>query len=113
MYLYNDNFIVHTCELVKYQKNNLNVYQNRDLNRRRLTSKRFKEKNVFSLSINFQISQIFRTLFKINTLTEKKVLSWIFLFFNGFSQTPTPHPLNDQNSLVTKNVFWRCILRWW
>ena len=96
MYLYNDNFIVHTCELVKYQKNNLNVYQNRDLNRRRLTSKRFKEKNVFSLSINFHILQIFRTLFKINTLTEKKFCRGFFFSLMDFLKPQPRTPLTTK-----------------
>ena len=96
MYLYNDNFIVHTCELVKYQKNNLYVYQNRDLNRRRLTSKRFKEKNVFSLSINFQILQIFRTLFKINTLTEKIFCRRFFFSLMDFLKPQPRTPLTTK-----------------
>ena len=96
MYLYNDNFIVHTCELVKYQKNNLTVYQNRDLNRRRLTSKRFKEKNVFSLSINFQILQIFRTLFKINTLTEKIFCRGFFFSLMDFLKPQPRTPLTTK-----------------
>ena len=96
MYLYNDNFIEHTCELVKYQKNNLYVYQNRDLNRRRLTSKRFKEKNVFSLSINFQILQIFRTLFKINTLTEKKFCRGFFFSLMDFLKPQPRTPLTTK-----------------
>ena len=42
------------------------------------------------IPINFQILQIFRTLFNINTLTEKKVFVMNFPFFNGLSQSPTP-----------------------
>ena len=45
-------------------------------------------------TINFQILQIFRTSFNINTLTEKKIFVMDFPFFNGLSQPfhPVPSP---------------------
>ena len=39
------------------------------------------------LPIDFQILQIFRTLFNINTLSEKRFLSWIFLFLMDYLTT--------------------------
>ena len=53
--------------------------------------------------IHIEILQIFRTSFNINTLSEKKNFCHGFSpFFNGLSQTPIPHPLNNQNPVVTK-----------
>ena len=55
----------------------------------------------------YHISQVFRTSFNI---IWKKDFRHKFSFFNGFTQTPTSHPLNSQNPLSMTKVFCRCSL---
>ena len=66
------------------------------------------------LPINFQISQIFRTSFNINILTEKKYFCHGFSFFlmNYLKLPPqTPkQPYNNQNPVVTKKFFGNALL---
>ena len=50
----------------------------------------------------YHFSQVFRTSFNI---IWKKDFRHKFSFFNGFTQTPTSHPVNSQNPLNVTKVF--------
>ena len=55
----------------------------------------------------YHFSQSFRTSFNI---IRKKDFRHKFSFFNRFTQTPSPHPLNGQNMLSRTIVFCQCFL---